>query len=1031
MKLKILQLLAVLALAALSQSVLAQGTIKGTIIDPSGEPLIGATVLLKGTDKGVASDFNGNYVLNNVPAGKHILGISYTGYKEQTKELTLTDGQTYTQNFTLSENTSTLDEVVVVGYGVQRKRDVTGTISSVSGDKLLETVTPSFESALQGQAPGVAVIQGSGLAGSSSVIRIRGISSISAGAEPLYVIDGIPIDVNYFLAEANWQNGAFNNNPLASLNPADIESIEVLKDASAAGIYGSRGANGVILITTKRAKSKKLTIDFSSRISTSDPIAKPDLLNSAEWLALRQEAWELDGNTGTVWIPNFSSILDSEKARQTAFQEASKNDTDWWDLLTQTGLKYEANLGAGFGTDWMKAYIGYTYSNSDSYIVGNNLRRHNIRGNFDFNIAKNLTVRVSSSYNNGVNQRVRVAYTGGLGDAMSVALPIYKPYNDDGTYWRGFNSTNAPNPIRGNENFEGYTIDQRSINTVQVLYSPIKKLNIILNTGLDYFAQDNDQYEELDGNDQPLNRAERDTRQVQNYNASLVGEYTLVENNDHYLKAMVGTEAQRKTTSGMNNIVSLGVNSTHYNGEGDFDANRDFTNFTEVNDETESFLSFFTRVNYSLKDRYFFQASARVDGSSKFGSNNRYGFFPTVSAGWVISEESFFNSSAINFLKLKSSFGVLGNANIPVNQWIGSLNTLGQYNNDPIRYSSRRHNPDLKWETTNAFDIGLESGFFNDRLQFDATFYHKRTTDALLELTIPRYFGLGERFWDNVAEIKNLGVESSITIYPVRSGKFSWKTSFNGAYNYNEIISIGDYTEDAVSGGTNDTRVVEGHPVGTNFLIRFDGVDPETGRPIYLDIDGNQTFEYNEVRDRVPAGDVLPDLTGGWDNTISMGNFSVNFLFIFSAGFDVYDSSSKRQMSFLTDWNVWSRIGERWKQPGDDALYPRVTLDPAAHGNDKEWFNTDLWINDGSYIRLRNFAINYNLPQAWVNKFKAQSASIGIGGTNLLTFTNYPGLDPEVARDFDNVNDRNLSSNITFLTPPQERSYTFSLKVKF
>lgn len=1010
----------------------SQARIAGKIVDEEGTPLIGATVLVEGTLKGTATNFDGEFELENVPEGSQILTISYTGYQSQTVPVQVPKSGTLSQDFTLKVDAQILDEIVVVGYGVQRKRDLSGSISKVDGQKLQATITPSFESALQGQAAGVSVIQGSGLAGASSVIRIRGISSISASAEPLYVVDGIPIDVNYFLAEANWQNGAFNNNPLASLNPADIESIEILKDASAAGIYGSRGTNGVILITTKRGKSKRLSIDFSTRVATSDPVAKPDLLNSQEWLALRQEAWELDGNTGTVWIPNYSSVTDSEATKRQAFEEASKVNTDWWDLLTQTGIKSEVNLGASFGTDFIKTYLGYTYGNSDSYIIGNNLKKHNIRANMDFDLGKKLLLKLSGSYNYGLNERVRVAYTGGLGDAMSTALPIYRVYKDDGTYWRGYNSTSAANPIFSNDNFEGFTLDQRSINTAQLVYTPIKKLNFVLNGGYDWFVQDNDQYENLDNTNQLIQRAERDSRTVKNYTASAFGEYSILESSVNKLKLMAGSEIQRKLTSGFNNLVYRGVESTQFRGKGNFsDEMRDNTNYTILQNDRESFISFFSRVNYALYDKYVFQVSARSDGSSKFGSNNRFGFFPAVSAGWIVSEEDFFRNGVVNYLKIKSSFGVLGNAGLPSNQWVGTIKTDGQYNGQKIRYVSKIPNPDLKWETTKTFDLGFESGWFNDRITLEMTYYYKNTEDALLNLTVPGYFGYGDKYWDNVAHIVNEGVEGSITAYPLKGKSFSWRTTLNTGYNYNEIVSIGSYTEDAVSGGTNDTRVVEGHPVGTNFLIPFYGVDPENGKPLYLDINGNPTYEYNETRDRRAVGDVLPDFSGGWDNAIQVGPVGLNFLFTFSSGFDVYDSSSKRQMSFLSDWNVWSRIGKRWKEPGDVVDYPKVTLNPAEHGNDKEWFNTDTWLLDGSFIRLRNIALSYNFPQTWMRRIGAQSGFISVGGTNLMTFTKYPGLDPEVVRDFDDVNDRNLSSNITYLTPPQEKSYMVSLNLKF
>ncbi len=1010
----------------------SQTALKGVVSDDTGEPLIGATVLIKDTSIGAVTDIEGKYHLSGLTGGEYIVVVSYVGYKTEERTVTIQEGETLVQNFILAEESELLDEVVVVGYGVQRKRDVSGSIAKVAGIKLQATITPSFESSLQGQAAGVSVIQGSGIAGSGSIIRVRGISSISATAEPLYVVDGIPIDVNYFLAEANWQNGAFNNNPLAVLNPNDIASVEILKDASAAGIYGSRGANGVILITTKRGKSNKLSLDFSSRIATSDPVAKPDFLNSTEWLALRQEAWELDGNTGTVWLPNYSSESDSEEFKQAAFQKASLVNTDWWDELTQQGLKFETNLGANFGwKNLLKAYVGYTYSNSDSYIIGNNLKKHNIRGNFDFDISKSVKFRVSGSYNYGVNQRVRVAYTGGLGDAMSIALPIYPIYTEDGSFWRGENSGSAPNPVYTNQNYEGFTVDNRTLNTAQLIYTPSDRFNVIFNGGYDRLTQLNDQYEEYDYTNTLTKRAERDSRKVINYNANLVSEYAFVKNKNNTLKTLIGTELQRKVTSGFNNLVYKGVESTQFIGKGDFSAeNVDSTNYNELANDKESFISYFTRINYAYKNRYFLQASGRVDGSSKFGTNNKYGFFPSVSAGWLISEEPFFKKGIISFLKLKASFGILGNSGLPANQWIGTIATTGHYNNDPIRYTNKIQNPDLKWETTNTFDLGLEYSFLDDAIHGEVSYYRKYTKDALLNITTPGYFGFNS-FWDNIAEILNTGVEADLTIYPVNNKFLKWKSSLNLAYNYNEIISIGDYTEDAVSGGTNDTRVVEGYPVGTNFLIRSGGVDAETGRPIYIDINGNETFEYNESRDRVPVGDVLPDFTGGWNNSFSVGQFGLNFLFVFSSGFDIYDSSSKRQLAFLSDWNVDRRIAERWKKPGDNATYPKVTLNPAEHGNDKEWFNTDVWLNDGSYIRLRNISLTYNIPSKWLKRMKLQSASFALGGTNLLTLTNYRGLDPEVVRDFDNTNDRNLSPNITYLTPPQEKSFSLSLNIKF
>jgi len=1020
-----------------------QHKVTGKVTDASdGSGLPGVNVLEQGTTNGTVTDVDGNFSIN-VKENATIV-FSYIGYKTQLIEI----GNKSAINVSLSLDVTQLGEVVVVGYGTQSKREITGSIAKIDGSKLKEIQVPSFEAALQGQAAGVQVIQSSGLSGSGSVVRIRGISSVSASGDPLYVVDGIPITADNFLAEANWQNGAFNNNPLSSINPNDIESIEILKDAAAAGIYGSRGANGVILITTKRGKSGKPTFNFSSSVGVSEAVNKPNLLNSAEWLQLRQEAWELDGNTGAVWLPGYSAASDSPEDRLAAYQKASQNDTDWWDLLTGHGIKQSYNLSSRFSfADDVRAYVGLSYSNNESYIKGNSFERLSARANIDYAITKTLDLTISSSLSRGINQRVRVSYTGGLGDAMSTALPIYPVYDDNGDFWRGETQTVA-NPLFTNANFQGYTIDDRSISTMSLKYHPLERLQFTLSGGLDYLDQKNDQWEsgalrndfpdfDGDGNPDgiPRNRSERDVRWVTNYNVNALAEYETSINQSKF-KFMAGAEYQQSVTAGKNNIVNLGteVYSTRWKDEGDFSQETLQTqNLFRLSNDKWSFLSFFGRVNYALGDKYFLQATARTDGSSRFGENNRFGFFPVISGAWLLSEENFMSSAGfIDFLKLKVAYGITGNANFPSNQWVGTYKLNGNpvYNGQPIRYPDKVNNPDLKWETTKSYDIGFESEFINERIGLDVSFYLKRTEDVLMNLTLPQYNGFGS-FWDNVGEIENKGVDVTLNTKNIVTNDFTWSTTVNVGYNTNEVISIGDYTEDAVSGGTNDTRIVEGYPVGTNYLVRFSRVDPQNGRPIYLDVNGFETYQYNEQRDRVPVGDVLPDAVGSFKNLFTYKAFDLNVLFVFTIGGNIYDSSSKRQLQFLSDWNVRDDIGDRWRQPGDVAKYPKVTLNPAEHGNDKEWFNTDLFLYDASYLRMRNVSLGYNLPKSFTDKLKIKSAKITLSGTNLLTFTKFPGLDPEVVRDFDNVTDRNLSPNVTYLTPPQEKSYRISLNVSF
>ncbi|MEO1653702.1 MAG: SusC/RagA family TonB-linked outer membrane protein, partial [Bacteroidota bacterium] len=522
-----------------AHSVMAQQmTVSGTVKDANGEGVPGVSVYEKGTTNGTITDFNGKYSLK-ANRGATIIFQSM-GYA--TQELVL--GAQSTLDIIMKDDTETLDEVIVVGYGVQQKREVTGSIAKVEGAKILQTQTPSFEAALQGQAAGVQVIQGSGLAGSGSVIRIRGTNSISSGGDPLYVVDGIPITADPFLAENNFSNGAFNNNPLSALNPNDIESVEILKDAAATGIYGSRGANGVILITTKRGSNRnsKPKFNFNVSLGTSDPVNDPNLLSGPEWLAVRQEAWELDGNTGAVWLPGYSQASDPADVRRAAFEEASGVDTDWWDLLTQTGIRQQYDFSVNYGREKFKAYFGVSYADNETFLVGNSFKRLSFRGNFDVKITPKLDAQISASYSRAVNERVRVSYTGGLGDAMSVALPIYPVFNEDGTFFRG-NTEVVANPLFTAANFQGFTVDKRTITTARLNYRPVKGLTISAFGGIDYLDQANDQFEtgELRGLTPEDGRSERDVRWVTNFNFGATAEYQIPLNQNHNLKVLVGT----------------------------------------------------------------------------------------------------------------------------------------------------------------------------------------------------------------------------------------------------------------------------------------------------------------------------------------------------------------------------------------------------------------------------------------------------------------------------------------------------------
>lgn len=1020
------KIVAAIALLWCAGAVMAQ-SVSGVVKDTGGEILVGAAVQV-GT-RGVFTDVAGKYKLE-LPAGSHTVVFNYTGYEPQTRTVTLAAGQNLELNVVLKGESTDLDDVVVIGYGVQRKRDVTGSIETVSGKQLTQFPVPSFEAALQGQAAGVQVSQGSGLAGSGSILRIRGIASISAGGDPLYVVDGIPITQNQFL---RGNNGAMNNNPLATLNPNDIESVQILKDAAATGIYGSRGANGVVLITTKRGRQPGWNFDFTTRLGVGVAASLPDMLNTEEYLGVRQEAWENDGGTGYVWLPGRSLASDSPETREAAFKEAMKTNTDWIDQTTGTGIKHMYSFGAARAGEKDNFYAGITFDHNGSFLVGNYFERLSGRINYDRNLAKNLKLISSLSISNGKNQRIDAAWSGGMGEAMSTALPYYPVYEQGSEYGGFFMWNNGySNPVNYIERRPWRTTENRTIAGLSLVYSPLQDLNIKVSGGYDYMDLGNAVFipQFLNAGERLANRGFGDATWVNNWNASATADYTRTFNQHHRITLLVGGETQRSHTERYENISYFNVNGPAY----DNDSETDSTVVAKFigSPDTWTFISSFARMNYSFKDKYYLQVVARSDGSSKFGENNKFGFFPAVSAGWIISDEEFLRENrTISFLKLRAGWGKTGNADVPGDAQYGTFSAADNgitYNGAPILFPLKLPNPDLRWETSTTLDASLEMRLWKDALQIEVSAYRKSSTDVLMNVSVPASTGFGQ-YWDNVAEILNQGIELSITSFNI-NGPFAWKTDFNVARNYNELVSIGNYTPDAVSGGTNDSRVIPGKPVGSFYLMEFSHVDPANGLPVYLDLNGNETYDYDNSQ-RKYVGDGLPDVIGGITNSFSYKGWDLTILATYSLGAKIFDSSGKRQMGVVTDWNMRAEILDRWQQPGDDSFFPRLTLDETTYSlpSGFPWWNTSLFIFDADYLRLKNIAIGYNFslkPESRLNSLRV-SANV----TNLFTITNFPGLDPELVRDFENAQDRNLSPNVTYLTPPQERSYNFSISTTF
>lgn len=993
-----------------STSMFAQ-SIRGKIVDLAKEPVVGAGVVIEGTQFATITDALGNFSFGKLqPNTKYRLKVTMLGFQPIVKEVQTTTGE-QGFNFTMREDSKQLEDVVVVGYGTKTKREVTGSISRISAKELNDLPVQSFESAMQAKLPGVQVITGSGVAGSAAKITVRGISSISAGGDPLYVIDGIPITQDYFLLN---NGGGMNSNPLAAINPDDIESIDVLKDAAANAIYGSRGSNGVVLITTKKAK-KGVEISYSGSVGISQPTALPNMLNNEQYLQLYQEAYENDGGVGLAPLKGGIS-----------WDDAKKTNTNWVDLMTQTGIKNSHNVSVSKGTNKYSILGNVGYSKNESYLVGNSYDRTSLRLNGDYRFNQYFKLTLNTSLSRGVNNRVNTAWSGGLGSAMSTALPIYPVYNPDGTLWRG-----GDNPMIAQLHKKWQTVENRSINGAQFDIKVNDQLSFNVNGNLDYMLINDDEYQdkEFNLNTPHAGFATRNVRTVKNYNTFFQGVYDVKLPLKHKLKIMAGYEYQRSITH-RSNYNATNMTDGFYNPDAKIEDSLYSYNFNNTIPTEWKFNSIFSRASYGFKNKVFVEATLRMDGSSRFGKNYAFGFFPAFSASYLLTEEGFMaNYPVISMLKLRTSIGKSGNANIPENsRFYTWANGNTGYNGTSITYPTQLGNDNLRWETSWTKNIGVDVGFLNDRITLTTEYYVRNTSDVLMALSLPASVG-EPNYTANVGEVLNRGVEFSITSRNIDKD-FKWTTNFNIAQNYNEVVGTGLYSSDAVGGGTNDTRVQVGSPIGTNYLVRFSHIESATGRPVYLDVNGNQTYTW-DPNDRVVVGDVLPDAFGGFSNTFSYKNWDLNILFNFVLGGDIYESSAKRQLGVVTDWNMRTDLFDRWQKPGDVAAFPKLTLDVANYGSGTPWINTNMWLHDGTFARLRNVTIGYRIPKAQLAKLKIASARVSLIGTNLLTFTKYPGLDPEIARDFENSTDRNMSPNITYLTPPQEKTYSLQLSVTF
>jgi len=1004
---------------------LAQGTVTGKVTDGGGEPLIGASVLVKGSTVGTVTDLDGKFSIN--AAATDVLIFSYIGFT--TKEEAV--GGRRVVDMVLQPGVE-LAEIVVTGYGSSSKRELTGNIAKIRTEEIANVPLASFDQAIQGKAAGVFVNAQSGKLGQAVTVRVRGNSSISANSQPLYVLDGIPITTD------DQSSYGGDMNPLTDINPNDIESIEILKDASAGAIYGSRAANGVVLITTKRGKTGNTSVSFNLQSGYSEATKRLAMLNSEQYAELILEGAAYRDNLDKTPLndpDSWTSYAKNDVMGYFSYDQWAKDPTktyDWQDVVFQRGPYRQADLQIRGGTASTKFFTSFQHLDQTGTIVGNNMQRTTGRLNIDQKANDWLDLGVSLSLARTFNRRLPGdnAFSNPL---QAIALMPMTPFNDPKT---GLQAGTPPGdvniPLYYNPlltvTYGRFSQDvYRTFGNTYFRAKLLPGLSFQTEFGLDYLSQNEESYFQS----QTVRNQTRAARGVgsnygtfvTNYNTNSYFTYNLASGS-HSLNTTLGMQYQQSQakynfTEGLDfpsnsyqKIASAATKSGGSSSQTDF-----------------RFLSYFLRANYVFKEKYILYGSGRIDASSRFGKNSRQGFFPAVSAGWLLSSESFMEKiAAISFLKLRASYGIVGNAEIGNFPQLGLFAGDAGYAGAAGQRPSQLSNPDLRWEQTAQMDFGIDFGIFNNRISGEIDYYVKQTEGLLLNVNIPATTGFNTII-RNVGKLENRGWEFVVNTQNF-TGAFKWSTNINLALNRGKVTDIqGQIIEGGVS---SMNRVEEGYNVGVFFTVEYAGVDPANGNALFYkntkNADGTRdratTSNYSEAQ-RVVVGDPNPDLIWGFTNNFSYKNFDLSVFFNGVQGNqnNIYGMGRYSSASMLYEDNNTADQLNRWRKPGDITDIPQVRLF-RVNGSQA----SSRYIVDGAYTRLRNVTFGYTLNASQLRRLKMEKLRIYVSGQNLLTFTKYPYWDPEVNAD---SFDSNIAKGNDFYTPPQPRTYLVGLNVTF
>ncbi len=1014
-----------------TMSLYAQAVVKGRVTsadDGSGIP--GVSVSIKGTSKGTQTDVEGNYSIS--ASSSATLEFSFVGFKSTSVAV----GNQSTINVALESDVKTLSEVVVTGFGSQIKRELTGNIAQVKGKDIENMPTASVDAALQGKAAGVYVNSGSGKLGQAVTVRVRGNSSISASSEPLYVIDGMPVTTG---DQSNY-GGA--TNPLVDLNPNDIESIEILKDASAGAIYGSRAANGVVLITTKRGSAGKTNVSFNYQSGVSDATRRVEFMNADEFVKFYTQAAGYrdrlsgtdvnDPDSWTQYILGPGGFLDYYSYG--TFGTPQQGDYNWQEQAFQQGSLQQADFQMNGGNEKTKFFISGQFYDQVGTIIGNNLNRMTGRVNIDHQANKWLSVGLTMSLARTFNRRLPDdnAFSNPL---QMAALTPLTPFNDPNT---GLPAGTPPGdvslPLYYNPlitvNYGRFTSTSfRNLSNAYAQVNLAPGLRFRSELGVDVFTQNEEAYFQS----QTVRNQTRATnglgqnygRFVTNYNTNNFFSYDKSFGR-HSTSTTLGMQYQESQTKD-NFAEGLAFPSDSYQRI----ASAATISAGSSSETNFRFLSYFVRTNYKFADRYLLSLSGRVDGSSRFGSNARYGFFPAASLGWVITEEDFLKENKyVSFLKLRGSYGLVGNAEIGNFPQLGLFSGDAGYAGVAGQRPSQIGNPDLRWETTAQLDFGLDFGLFKNRINGEIDYYVKNTTGLLLNVNVPATTGFFTQV-RNVGSLENKGFEFVLNTQNT-VGKFKWNTSLNFATNKNKVIDIqGQIIEGGIR---NMNRVMEGQPIGVFYTVEYAGVNPDNGDALFfrntqnpdgtLDRSTVTNNGYNSAQ-RVVVGNPNPKLVGGITNNFSYKGFDMSIFLngVFGNDINIYGLGQYSSANGIYEDNQTRDQLNAWTPENRETNVPEARF---YRGNGNQ--ASSRYIVDGSFIRLRTVSLGYTVPKEMIERLKLERLRVYVSGMNLATFTKYPLWDPEVNSD-------SFSSNFAigndFYTPPQPRTFLVGLNIGF